>query len=75
MGEVVPFMEEMGLEVPAHFDGERYVVDCPFPAAFDEETKTWGEEISWEDVTVRWKRRGPMNRDYVHKLQRGYRAL
>jgi hypothetical protein len=21
----------------------------------------------------RWKRRGPMNRDYVNRLQRGYR--
>ena len=35
MGHVVPFMEEVGLEVPAHFDEatERYVIDCPFPRA------------------------------------------
>ena len=35
MGHVVPFMEEVGLEVPAHFDEEteRYVIDCPFPQA------------------------------------------
>ena len=75
MAEVVPFMEEMGLEVPAHFDGERYVIDCAFPAAFDEEAKRWGEQISWEDVMLRWKARGPMNREYVNRLQRGYRAL
>ena len=32
MGHVVPFMEEVGLDVPAHFDeDERYVIDCPFP--------------------------------------------
>ena len=45
MGHVVPFMEEVGLEVPAHYDeaSERYVIDCPFPRAFDAETKTWGE--------------------------------
>ena len=39
MSEVVPFMEEIGIAVPAHFDAEldRYVIDCPFPAQFDEE--------------------------------------
>ena len=76
MAAVVPFMDEVGLDVPAHYDeaAERYVIDCPFPRAFDEETKTWGEEISWDVVMVRWKGRGPMNRDYVARLQRGYRG-
>ena len=52
MGHVVPFMEEVGLEVPAHYDeaGERYVIDTPFPRAFDEETKAWGDEITWDEV-------------------------
>ena len=42
-GEVVPFMEEVGLHVPAHWDegAERWVIDCPFPARFDEERKRW----------------------------------
>ena len=37
MAAVVPFMEEMGIDVPAHHDAEadRYVIDCPFPARFD----------------------------------------
>ena len=41
MAEVVPFMEEIGIDVPAHFDPEqgRYVIDCPFPAQFDEEKR------------------------------------
>ena len=48
MGHVVPFMEEVGLEVPAHYDEatERYVIDTPFPRAFDAEAKRWGEEIT-----------------------------
>ena len=31
MGHVVPFMEEVGLEVPAHYDEatDRYVIDTP----------------------------------------------
>jgi len=67
-------MEEVGLEVPAHFDGERYVIDTPFPRAFDEEKKEWGEAITWDEVLVRWKARGPMNKAYVNTLQRGHRA-
>ncbi len=79
MGHVVPFMEEVGLEVPAHWDEEReqYVIDCPFPARFDAERKRWLLDegpCSWEEVTERWKARGPMNRDYVARLQKGYRS-
>jgi 1,2-phenylacetyl-CoA epoxidase catalytic subunit len=79
MAAVVPFMDEVGLRVPAHFDAEseRYLIDCPFPAAFDAEAKRWlldDGPISWEDVMVRWKGRGPMNHDYVGRLQRGYRG-
>jgi ring-1,2-phenylacetyl-CoA epoxidase subunit PaaA len=73
MGEVVPFMDEVGIDVPAHHDGDRWLIDCPFPRAFDEETKRWGEEITWDEVMRRWKARGPMNRDYVARLQRGHR--
>jgi ring-1,2-phenylacetyl-CoA epoxidase subunit PaaA len=74
MGEVVPFMEEIGIDVPAHREGERWVIDCPFPRAFDAEAKTWGEQITWDEVLPRWKARGPMNDAYVEKLQRGYRT-
>ncbi len=79
MGEVVPFMEEIGIRVPAHFDADRdrYVIDCPFPARFDEEKREWllGEgPIAWDEVTTRWRARGPMNDDYVRTLQRGYQT-
>jgi ring-1,2-phenylacetyl-CoA epoxidase subunit PaaA len=79
MAEVVPFMEEIGIEVPAHFDAEQgtYVIDCPFPARFDEDKREWLLEespITWDEVLVRWRRRGPMNEDYVRTLQRGYQT-
>jgi ring-1,2-phenylacetyl-CoA epoxidase subunit PaaA len=79
MGEVVPFMEEVGIDVPAHRDeeAERWVIDCPFPARFDEKAKRWLLDegpIGWDEVMERWKARGPMNRDYVERLQRGYRS-
>ena len=56
-------------------EGERYVIDCPFPQRFDSEAKHWGGRRSrWDDVMVRWKGRGPMNETYVAKLQKGYRG-
>ena len=79
MGEVVPFFDEVGLDVPAHCDedAQRWVIDCPFPARFDEDAKRWHLEdgpITWDEVLARWKARGPMNHDYVGRLQRGYRS-
>ncbi|MGA2927824.1 MAG: Phenylacetic acid catabolic protein [Solirubrobacteraceae bacterium] len=79
MGEVVPFMTEIGIEVPAHFDAHqgRYVIDCPFPAQFDESQRRWLLEdgpIGWDEVVKRWRARGPMNREYVRTLQRGYQT-
>jgi 1,2-phenylacetyl-CoA epoxidase catalytic subunit len=76
MSEVVPFMEEIRIEVPAHLDPEhgRYVIDCPFPSSFDEHKREWDGPCTWNEVLARWARRGPMNRDYVRTLQRGYQT-
>jgi ring-1,2-phenylacetyl-CoA epoxidase subunit PaaA len=74
----VPFCDSIGIETPVHLDEEagEYVIDCPFPAAFDEEAKRWLLEdgaIEWEDVVARWKRRGPANVEFVRALQAGRR--
>jgi ring-1,2-phenylacetyl-CoA epoxidase subunit PaaA len=79
MAAVVPFMDEIGIRVPAHLDADagRYVIDCPFPARFDAERKRWlldDGAIGWDAVLERWKARGPMNEAYVERLQRGYRT-
>lgn len=80
MSATVPFCQEMGLQVPAHFDAERgqYVVDVPFPARFDPANKRWlldEGSIGWDEVLRRWKARGPLNQELVASLQRGYHAL
>lgn len=80
MSTVVPFCNEVGIKVPAHYDAEQqqYVVDVPFPARFDPAEKRWVSEegvIGWDQVLLRWKARGPMNEEYVDTLQRGYHAL
>jgi ring-1,2-phenylacetyl-CoA epoxidase subunit PaaA len=75
MSKVVPFCEEVGLSVPAHFADGAYVLDVPFPARFDATQKRWAFEegqVTWADVLKRWKARGPMNQEYVAALQRGW---
>lgn len=75
MSSTVPLCEGLGLAVPAHHDAARgeYVLDFPFPCAYDAAAKRWdfeGGEISWSDVFARWKARGPMNEVYVESIQR-----
>jgi 1,2-phenylacetyl-CoA epoxidase catalytic subunit len=79
LATAVPFCENVGVQVPAHYDAEqgRYVVDFPFPCAFDAERKQWdfGSPTSWDEVLVRWRARGPANQEFVAALQRGHREL
>jgi ring-1,2-phenylacetyl-CoA epoxidase subunit PaaA len=80
MSTAVPFCQELGFHVPAHFDeaSQRWVVDCAFPATFDESEKRWLLDegpIGWDQVLVRWKRRGPMNATFVEQVQRGNKGL
>lgn len=80
MRTAVPLCEELGLQVPAHFDAEqdKYVLDFPFPCRFDAVQKRWFFEegqISWQEVLERWKARGPKNRDFVEQVQRGRKEL
>ncbi|MFC7115507.1 Phenylacetic acid catabolic protein [Natronoarchaeum sp. GCM10025703] len=69
----MPLMEELDLDVPAHYDddAEEYVLDYDLPVAFDEENKEWlfDEPISWSDVMDRWRSRGPANEKYVNLIQ------
>jgi ring-1,2-phenylacetyl-CoA epoxidase subunit PaaA len=76
----VPLCEKLGLDAPAHYDEEKgeYVIDCPFPARFDDEEKRWAFEegtISWDEVLQRWRERGPSNEEFVEHIQRGYKEL
>ncbi len=80
MSTAVPFCQELGFSVPARYDEEvaRWVVTCPFPARFDEREKRWllaEGPVSWDDVMVRWKRRGPANEEFVTMVQRGNKGL
>ena len=80
MGQTVPFCNEVGLKVPAHYDEEqqKYVIDVPFPARFDAANKRWLFEegpIGWDEVLKRWRARGPMNEEYVWTMQRGADVL
>ena len=76
MGDVVPFMDEVGLDVPAHCDedAERWVDRLPVPARVRRGDASAGVDDGrsrWDEVMVRWKGRGPMNRDYVAQAPEG----
>jgi ring-1,2-phenylacetyl-CoA epoxidase subunit PaaA len=68
---VVPYCEENGVKVPAHKEGDAYVLDYPFPSTFDAEAKRWdfSDPCSWDDVMVRWRARGPRNAEMVAMFQ------
>jgi ring-1,2-phenylacetyl-CoA epoxidase subunit PaaA len=75
MDRTIPFLKEIGIDHPAHYDedADEYVIDYEFPVAFDEEDKEWlfDEPISWDDVIDRWRARGPANEKYVNLIQSG----
>jgi ring-1,2-phenylacetyl-CoA epoxidase subunit PaaA len=80
MSTAVPLCNELGLRVPAHYETApgKYVIDMPFPCAFDAQEKRWLVEkgqITWEEVLKRWKGRGPKNKEFVGEVQRGHREL
>jgi len=80
MSTAVPFCQALDIQVPARYDAERrdYVITCPFPARFDAAQKRWLLEegqITWDEVLVRWKQRGPANDEFVRELQRGRREF
>jgi ring-1,2-phenylacetyl-CoA epoxidase subunit PaaA len=80
MSTCVPFLESLNVDAPAHYDPatEKYVLDFPFPSRFIADEKRWLFEegqISWDDVMVRWKARGPSNEEFVGSVQRGYDEL
>ncbi len=80
MGKVVPFCNEVGIQVPAHYDPaqDTYILDVPFPTRFIADEKRWALEegaVGWDQVLARWRARGPMNKTYVDSLQRGHHHL
>jgi ring-1,2-phenylacetyl-CoA epoxidase subunit PaaA len=75
MSLVVPYMEGIGIRVPAHGQGgdgqETWVLDYPFPCTFDAEAKRWDfdDPCSWDDVLRRWRDRGPRNAEMIELFQ------
>lgn len=80
MSTGVPFLLSLDLVLPVHWDmrEEKYLFDFPFPARFIPDEKRWlfeEGESDWDEVIVRWKGRGPMNKKFVEDVQRGYNEL
>lgn len=75
LSTAVPFCESIGIKVPAHYDEEqgKYVIDVPFPCKFDPENKKWltDQPDTWEGAIERFKQRGPQNKEFVTRIQKG----
>ena len=77
MGEVVPFMDEVGLaRARALRRGrQRWVDRLPVPRRRSTPSaKRWLRDdgtITWDEVMTRWKGRGPMNETYVERCSAG----
>ena len=60
LSRVVPFSEDVGIKVPAHYDNEqgKYVLDYEPPIYLDEETRKWdyNRQITWEEQLKIWKK-------------------
>lgn len=70
LGEVVPFCESVGIQVPAHFDAAKnaYVLDYTPPIMLDQETRKWNfTTVTWEEKFKQWKEGG---REKVPALRR-----
>ena len=72
---VVPFMDSIGIRVPAHAETregeETFVLDYPFPCTFEAEAKRWDfdDPCDWDAVLRRWRARGPRNAEMVALMQ------
>ncbi|QIZ67996.1 Phenylacetic acid catabolic protein [Geobacillus subterraneus] len=79
LSTAVPFCESIGVKVPAHYDEERqkYVLDVPFPCKFDPVNKKWlfDQPDTWDNVIKRFKQRGPKNKEFVARIQKGAKEL
>jgi len=69
---LVPFCEQVGLKVPAHFDSEKgiYVLDYQMPILLNLETMKWDfRTVTWPDKLAQWKKGGPLKLPGLSRMQ------
>lgn len=69
---VVPFCEEVGLKLPAHYDEERkqYVLEYELPILLNEETREWDfRKVTWKEKVDQWKRGGTFKLAGLRRIQ------
>lgn len=73
LGQVMPFLEQIGIEVPCHLEGDRWQLDFDWPVAFDEDEQRFqlDRQVDWSEVLQRWKRGGAGRPQTVADVRRG----
>jgi len=72
LSRLVPFCEQVGLKVPAHFDKEKgiYVLDYEMPILLNTETMKWDfRTVTWEEKKAQWKKGGPVKIPGLTRMQ------
>jgi len=72
LAEVVPYCEEVGIDIPAHFDKEKneYVLDYEPPILLNEETGKWDyTTVTWEEKFAQWRKGGSNKIPALKRLQ------
>ena len=72
LDQVVPFCEEVGLRVPAHYEAEKgcYSLDYELPILLDEVAGKWNfETVTWPEKIEAWRRGGPNKVPALERMQ------
>lgn len=77
LGQVVPFLDRIGIGVPCHREYERWVMDFDWPVEFDETEQRFllDRRVDWSEVFGRWKRGGTGRVSTVAKVRQGGPAV
>jgi ring-1,2-phenylacetyl-CoA epoxidase subunit PaaA len=72
LSEVVPICEDIGIDIPAHFDRatNAYVLDYQNPIMLDEDTRTWSYmTVSWDEKFAQWRKGGKEKVPVLRRMQ------
>jgi ring-1,2-phenylacetyl-CoA epoxidase subunit PaaA len=72
LARIVPFCEEVGLKVPAHYDEAAgcYVLDYQMPILLNKETMEWDfTTVPWSEKLAEWKKGGPFKLPGLTRIQ------
>lgn len=77
LGQVVPFLKEIGIRVPSEYRNGSWELDFQLPVAFDQEEQQFrlDQKIGWDEVLTRWKNGGIGRLNIIRQVREGGPAV